>query len=245
MPAGQAGENRNFAAGIAAVHIVAGILRLGIAELLGDFERSFKAHVLPLHLGQHEVRGAVDDAADLADVVGGQALVHRGNDGCAAADTGLKQEGRVVRFGKGQQLRAVGSDHFLIRSADAAAALQTLAHIRIGESGAADGLDHDFDLGVVQNRVDGVGKKCGVRGGGEIPHIQDVFDLDRLTDAAGDGCRVAAADLQHAGTDRAEAHDSNFSHWNFPLYSYTRYLSVKPPCRGRAYPAAKRSYAPR
>ena len=23
-------------------------------------------------------------------------------------------------------------------------------------------------------------------------------------------------DLQHAGTDRAEAHDSNFSHWNFP-----------------------------
>ena len=57
----------------------------------------------------------------LADVVGGQALVHQGDDGRAAADTGLKQEGRVVRFGKGQQFRAVGSDHFLIRSADAAA----------------------------------------------------------------------------------------------------------------------------
>ena len=67
-----------------------------------------------------------------------------------------------MRFGKGQQLRAVGSDHFLIRRADAAAALQTLAHIRIGESGAADGLDHDFDLGVVQNRVDGVGKKLSL-----------------------------------------------------------------------------------
>ena len=63
MPAGQAGQNRDFAAGVAAVHVVAGVLRLGIAKLLGDFEGLIKAHVLALHLGQHKVGGAVDDAA--------------------------------------------------------------------------------------------------------------------------------------------------------------------------------------
>ena len=154
VPAGKAGQNGNLAAGIAAVHIIAGVLRLGIAELLGDLERLVKAHVLALHLGEHEVRGAVDDAADLADMVGGQALVHRGDDRGAAANAGLKQERRIVRLGKGKQLGAVGSDHLLVGGADAAAAFQTLPHIRVGKFCAADRLDHDPDLRVIQDGVD-------------------------------------------------------------------------------------------
>ena len=40
MPAGEAGQNGDLAAGIAAIHIVAGVLRLGVAELLGQFSRA-------------------------------------------------------------------------------------------------------------------------------------------------------------------------------------------------------------
>ena len=73
MTAGQAGQDGDFAASVTAVHVVAGVLRLGIAKLLGDLEGLIKAHVLALHLGQHKVGGAIDDALDLADMVGGQA----------------------------------------------------------------------------------------------------------------------------------------------------------------------------
>ena len=234
MPAGEAGQNGDLAAGIAAIYIVAGVLRLGIAELLGNFQGLVKAHVLALHLRQHEVRRAVDDAADAADMVGGQALVHRGDDRRAAADAGLKQEGRAVLFGKGQQLCAVGRDHLLVGGADAAPALEALAHIRVGKFCAANGLDDDLDFGVIQDRVDGFRKKRGIRRTGKVPHIQDIFDLDGLTGAAGDGGRIAAADLQHTGADRAEAHDCDFSHWkNPPILTLTRYML----CRGRVCPA--------
>ena len=87
-------------------------------------------------------------------MVGGQALVHRGNDGRAAADAGFKQERSVMLFGKSQQLRAVGGDHLFVGRADAAAAFQALADIRVGKLGAADGLDHDLDLGVAKDGVD-------------------------------------------------------------------------------------------
>ena len=167
-------------------------------------------------------------------MVGGQALVHRGDDRRAAADAGLKQEGRAVLFGKGQQLCAVGRDHLLVGGADAAPALEALAHIRVGKFCAANGLDDDLDFGVIQDRVDGFRKKRGIRRTGKVPHIQDIFDLDRLTGAAGDGGCIAAADLQHAGADRAEAHDCDFSHWkNPPILTLTRYML----CRGRACPA--------
>lgn len=149
-------------------------------------------------------------------MVGGQALVHRGDDRRAAADAGLKQEGRAVLFGKGQQLCAVGRDHLLVGCADAAPALEAPAHIRVGKFCAANGLDDDLDFGVIQDRVDGFRKKRGIRRTGKVPHIQDIFDLDGLTGAAGDGGRIAAADLQHTGADRAEAHDCDFSHWKNP-----------------------------
>ena len=53
-----------------------------------------------------------------------------------------------------QQLGAVGSDHLLVGGADAAAAFQTLPHIRVGKFCAADRLDHDPDLRVIQDGVD-------------------------------------------------------------------------------------------
>ena len=163
MPAGEAGQNGDFAAGIAAIHIVAGVLRLGVAELLGNFQGLVKAHVLALHLRQHEVRRAVDDAADAADMVGGQALVHRGDDRRAAADAGLKQEGRAVLFGKGQQLCAVGGHHLLVGGAYAAAALKAGLYIRIRKAGAADGLHHHLDLRVFQNGIEVLYKQVCIR----------------------------------------------------------------------------------
>ena len=42
MPAGEAGQNGDLAAGIAAIHIVAGVLRLGVASCWAIFRASSK-----------------------------------------------------------------------------------------------------------------------------------------------------------------------------------------------------------
>ena len=80
VAADQRGQDGDLAAGVAAVHIVAGVLRLGVAQLLSDLQSLVKAQILPHHLGEHEVGGAVDDAFHLGDDVGREALVHRGDD---------------------------------------------------------------------------------------------------------------------------------------------------------------------
>ena len=212
MPAGQAGQNGDLAAGIAAVHVIAGVLGLGIAELLGQVQGLLKAHALPLHLGQHEVGRAIDDALDLADVVGRQALMHGSDDRGAAADARLKQKSRAVFPRQSQQFRTVGSNHLLVAGTDAAAALQAAADIRIGKPGAADGFDHHAHLRVSQDDVQVLDKQCRIRAVGEIPHVQDVFDLDRLPRAPGNGRGIFPADFQHAAADSPKPHDRDFCH---------------------------------
>ena len=218
MPAGQAAQDGDLAAGITAIHIVAGILGFGIAQLLGNFQRGIKAHVFALHLGQHKVGGSVHNALDLADLVCGKALVHGSNDGGTATHAGFKQERCFMLPCKSQQLCAIGGNHLLVGGTHAAAAFQALAHIRISKTGAADGFHNDLDFRIVQDHIDIFHKQRCVRRIRKITHIQDVLDLHRLTRAAGNGCGVAAADFQHTAANGAESHDCNLSHTILPLF---------------------------
>ena len=205
MAAHQRGQNGDLAAGVPAVHVVAGVLGLGIAQLLGDLEGLGKAHVLPGHLGQHKVGGAVDDALHPGDDVGRQALVHGGDNGGAAPHRRLEQERAVVALGQGQQLGAVGGHHLLVGGADAAAALQGLPHIGVGKAGAADGLHHHPDLGVGEDDVDVLDKEVCVRPVRKIPDVQDVFHFHRLAGPAGNARRVPVQDLIYAAAHGAKA----------------------------------------
>ena len=163
MAAHQRGQNGDLAAGITAVHIVAGVLRLGVAQLLRDLQRIVKAQIFAHHLGEHEVGGAIHDALHLGDDVCRQTLVHRGNDGRTAAHRSLEQEGTAVLFGKAQQLCAVGGHHLLVGGAYAAAALKAGLYIRIRKAGAADGLHHHLDLRVFQNGIEVLYKQVCIR----------------------------------------------------------------------------------
>ena len=205
VAADQGGQDGDLAAGIPAVHIVAGVLGLGIAQLLRDLQGLVKAQVLPHHLGQHEVGGAIHDALHLGDDVGGQALVHGGDDGGAAAHGGLEQEGTVVCLGQRQQLRAVGGHHLLVGGAHAAAALEAGLDIGVCKAGAADGLHHHPDLRVFQNGIEVLDEEVCRRMSGEILGVKDVLDLHRLTGPAGNTGGVAAQHLVHAAAHRAKA----------------------------------------
>ena len=219
MAADQRGQNGDLAAGIAAIHIVAGILGLRVAQLLCNFQCIIKAQTLTHHLGEHEVGGTVHDALHLGDDVRGQTLVHRRNDGGAAAHRSLEQEGTAVLFGKAQQLSTVGGHHFLVGGAHAAAALKTGLYIRVGKAGAADGLHHYPDLRILQNDIKVLDEQVCGRMTGKILRVQNILDLYRLTCTAGDTCSVAAQNLVHAAAHRAKAQNCNFSHCCSPSFS--------------------------
>ena len=87
------------------------------------------------------------------------ALVHRGDDGRAAAHGSLEQEGAVVCPGQSQQLCAVGGHHLLVGGADAPAALEAGLDVGVGEAGAADGFDDDLHLRVFQNGIEVLDKQ--------------------------------------------------------------------------------------
>lgn len=67
------------------------------------------------------------------------------------------------------------------------------------------GTSKELHLGVVLN--DGkVLHEAVLKGAvGEIPHVQDVFDLDLAAGAPGNALAVLTEHLGHAGTDGAEA----------------------------------------
>ena len=153
-------------------------------------------------------------------MIGRKALVHRRDNGRTAAHAGLKEERSIVFPCQSEKFRAVSGYHLFIGGADAAAALKAAANIRIGKAGAADGFHNHGYLGIGKNRVNILDKECSIRGTGKIPHIQNVFDLDRLPSTAGDGRSIAAADFQDAASDGAEAHDCDFSHDIFPFLSF-------------------------
>ena len=86
----QGGKDADFAAGVVPFDIGGGIL-LGIAVFLGLLQRRSKAQPRPDHAGEDIVGGAVEDAADLGDLIGGQALIQRADDGDTAPTLASKR----------------------------------------------------------------------------------------------------------------------------------------------------------
>ena len=101
---------------------------------------------------------------------------------------------------------------------------------------AKHSIERSMDLLVTafENQLDKLFASDALDVSTDIAALEGMLNLDGLTGAAGDRGRIAAADLQHTGADRAEAHDCDFSHWkNPPILTLTRYML----CRGRVCPA--------
>ena len=183
-----------------------------ISQLLGDLEGGVKIHAFPDHLGEHKVRGTIHDTLYLRDNIGGQTLVHGGDDGGAAAHRCLKQKSTSMRAGQTQQLCTIGGHHLFVGGRHTAAAFQAGFYIGIGEPGAANGLHHRPDFRVCQDHIDIFDKEVGIRTVRVVLYIQDILDLYRLPCPAGDACRIAPQYLIHAAAHRAKAQNCDFSH---------------------------------
>ena len=185
-------------------HVGGGVL-LGVAVVLGLLERLLKGEARLDHAGEDIVGGAVENTGDLLHLVGSQAVGERAQDGDTAAHAGLKEIADSVGLSQLQQLVAVGGHQLLVGGDHALTRLQGAGGELQSHLGSADGLHHHVHLGVVLN--DGkVLHEAVLKGAvGEIPHVQDVFDLDLAAGAPGNALAVLTEHLGHAGTDGAEA----------------------------------------
>ena len=188
---------------------VKGRVGFGVTQALRIFQHHVKVQALVAHLAQDEVGGAVDDAGDPLDAVGGQAFAQRLDDGDATGHGRFKRHHHALggRCGKdlgavhGQQ-RLVGGDHMLARG-------NGFQHQLLGQRVATNQLDHDVDVGVADDLA-GIGHHLGLvahdllrqRGVAARHH----GDLNATASTAFDFFLVALQHVENTAAHGAQAH---------------------------------------
>ena len=207
---GQVCQNTGLAPGVDALHIGGGV-GLGVAFLLRSTEGVPEGLALLRHLGEDIVGGAVEDAVDLLDPVGPQAIHQGVQQGDAPAHAGLKEVPDTVLLRQLQKLPAmlrhqllVGGDHMLPGHQAAPSVVQGCVH-------AADDLHRHGNFRILRDVLDAVRHPVPP---GALPKApdQDAFQGDLLPQPGGDGLPVL---LQHPGdaaAHRAEAQYRDLCH---------------------------------
>ena len=143
-------EDGDLRSGIESVHVSGGV-GLGETLFLSLAQGVIVAQAVLHHAGEHVVRRAVHDAHDRTHLVGDERVLHRIDDGDAAAHAGLERDLSTSLLGRTHDLlavrgheRLVGRDHVLARA-------QRAEHHIARHCGAADELDDDVDVRIVQD----------------------------------------------------------------------------------------------
>ena len=142
---GEARQQGELVRGVEAADVEGGI-GLGVALGLGFLQDVAERAMLFQHLRQDVIAGAVEDAVDAADLVGGQRFPHGLDDRDAAGHRRLEVQGDAVFLGQTRQLGAVLCQQRLVGGDD------MLARAQRGLDGgfcravvAADQFDEDVD----------------------------------------------------------------------------------------------------
>ena len=145
---------------------------------------------------------------DPLDAVGRQAFAQRLDDGDAAGHGRLEGHHHAFFLGRredfiavrGQQ-RLVGRDHVLTVG-------DRLQHQVLGDAVAADELDDDVDLGIVDDQagvIDDLALAASQFQGARRVQVGDRDDVDAASGAPRDFFLIALQDVEGAGADGAEA----------------------------------------
>ena len=163
---GQAGEDGGLGGGVEALDVGGGV-GLGVAQGLRLLDGLGEAGAGGVHLVEHEVGGAVDDAEHAAHVVAGERLADRAQDRDGAGHGRLVVEVDVVGVGGGVERRAVLGEQRLVGGDHRGAVLHGAQDQAAGRLDAADHLDDDVGAGDellgVRGEQRGVDRHVGAR----------------------------------------------------------------------------------
>ena len=173
---------------------------------------SSKLGALVAHLGQDEVAGAVDDAGDPFDAVGGQALAQCLDDRDAARHRGLERHHHAPLLRRREDLVAMPGEQRLVGGDHVLAVLDRLQDQILRDLGAADQLDHDVDVGIAHDR-ERIGGHLGGAADDALGALQilvrDDLKRDGAAGAAGDFFLIAAQDRKRAAAYGADAQQAD------------------------------------
>ena len=118
----------------------------GIAQALGFFKYHAKIQPFVAHFAQDEVGGAVDDASNPLDAVGGQALAQCLDDGYATGHRCLKSDHHALGRCGSKNFRTVHGQKRLVGRYYMLASRDSFHHQRFGDSITTDQLDDDINF---------------------------------------------------------------------------------------------------
>ena len=190
---------------------VEGRIGLGVSQFLRLLQDVFKRRTLVAHLGEDEIAGAVDDAGQPLDAVGGEAFAQCLDDGDAARHSRLESDHHALGLRRGEDLVAVFGDQMLV-GGDHVLAVGDRLHDQLARRlQPADQLHHDVDLGIVDH-VEGVGRHRQVARQGfrlvEVAHRR-AEHADLAPGAAGDLFGIAAQHGERTAADGSQAQQAD------------------------------------
>ena len=132
---------------------VEGRVGLGIAQFLRLLEHCVECQALVTHFRKDEVAGAIDDAGDPFDAIGGQSLAQRLDDGNAARHRRLERNHHAFLLCCGKNFVAVGRKQRLVRGNDMLTVLDGLKYQLSCNGITADQLHYNIDIGIRHNLI--------------------------------------------------------------------------------------------
>ena len=205
---------------------VEGRVGFGIAQRLSLLEHNAEVQALVAHFTQDEIGGAVDDAGDRLDAVGGQPLAQRLDDWNATGHRCFEADHHALGAGCGEDLAAVHRQQRLVRGDHMLAGGDRLHHQRARDAVAADQLDDDvyrrvgdhgagiadnldaFDTGLVDQGL-------GTRG----VEVGNHRDRNAAAGAAANLLLVACQHLEGAAADSADTEQADLYGLGFDIKS--------------------------
>lgn len=207
----EGGEEGEFGAGIEAVDVGGGV-GFGVAEALGFGENGVEFAVILLDFAEDVVTGAVEDAVEGFEAVGGDTFAKDAVDGDAAADAGFHGEEDTAGRSLAPEGDAVEGDEFLVGGDNGLAGGDGGLDDFPGDGGAADQFGDDFDVRVGDDVAPVVGDEGAVKPRGESLRggraAADGGDDEAKAELLGDLAGVFGENGKRTGADIAETDDA-------------------------------------
>jgi hypothetical protein len=192
---------------------------LGVATRLRFGKHRRERRALCAHLGQDEVRCAVDDARDPLQPIGGKTLAQRLDDRNTAGDRTFEGHHHALGMRRREDLVAVPREQRLVRRDDVLAVGDRLQDERARGLEPADQFDDDVDVRIGEHRRRiGSELEAGAPGGRRTRLLEralgDPRDPDRASRTARDLFRVALQHLPRAEADGAEPEEPHLQRFH-------------------------------
>ena len=204
----QCGEDGELLRGVDALDVERRI-GLGIAQPLRFGQRVGEAAAFFFHGGEDVVRGAVDDAGQSIDAIGGKAGAQRLDDGNAARHRAFEAERQAPFPGAGEEGVAAGGEQRLVGGDDVLAGGNGVLHQRLRRAVAADQLQEHVDVVACQRAQFGVELRAAERDVRLRRAAGHAGQLDWPPGAFGDGVSILDQEPGNAGADGAETRQTD------------------------------------